>query len=309
MAGQIELDAMRRAIALSALGLGTTSPNPPVGCVILDRAGRVVGQGYHQRKGEPHAEAHALVAAGDRAEGGTAVVTLEPCNHQGRTPACRQGLIDAGVARVVIAIIDPTSRGEGGAAALRAAGIDVEVGVLTDEARLVLGPWLDALTTGRPHVTWAYVVDDDDPAGPLGHSSPSVADHASLLRGRTDAVIFEDGHVEEGVPNSHGAGILMLDPKPLSAGPAAVLVSLHAGGVRTLLLSGGHRLVASFLHARLVDQAVAYAVSEPTASPPDPAIPATSRQFAPEGFGITRVEHFGDAVAAVCSEIKPAHRR
>ncbi|MGH3813162.1 MAG: bifunctional diaminohydroxyphosphoribosylaminopyrimidine deaminase/5-amino-6-(5-phosphoribosylamino)uracil reductase RibD, partial [Pseudonocardiaceae bacterium] len=80
---------MRRAIVLSAFGLGTTSPNPPVGCVILDRDGHIVGEGYHEHKGEPHAETQALAVAGERAGGGTAVVTLEPCNHHGRTPPCR----------------------------------------------------------------------------------------------------------------------------------------------------------------------------------------------------------------------------
>ncbi len=83
---------MRRAIALSALGFNTTSPNPPVGCVILDSTGQPVGEGYHLRKGEPHAEVHALAAAGVYATGGTAVVTLEPCNHYGRTPPCHQSL-------------------------------------------------------------------------------------------------------------------------------------------------------------------------------------------------------------------------
>jgi len=107
MASVREIDAMRLAIALSARGLGTTSPNPPVGCVILDAHAEIVGTGYHQRKGEPHAETYALAAAGRRAEGGTAVVTLEPCNHVGRTPACRQAFLDAKVARVVIALIDP----------------------------------------------------------------------------------------------------------------------------------------------------------------------------------------------------------
>jgi diaminohydroxyphosphoribosylaminopyrimidine deaminase/5-amino-6-(5-phosphoribosylamino)uracil reductase len=85
-ASTAEISAMRHAIATSALGLGSTSPNPPVGCVILDRNGRPAGEGYHRRKGEPHAEANALAAAGARATGGTAVVTLEPCNHHGRTP-------------------------------------------------------------------------------------------------------------------------------------------------------------------------------------------------------------------------------
>ena len=158
MATLMEAAAMRRAIALSAAGIGTTSPNPPVGCVLLDQEGRVIGEGYHQRKGEAHAETHALAAAGGQARGATAVVTLEPCNHEGRTPACRQALIDAKVARVVIALLDPTSRSDGGAATLRAAGIDVEAGVLADEARVILGPWLTALERQRPVITWPYVV-------------------------------------------------------------------------------------------------------------------------------------------------------
>src|ERR1700691_3992290 len=121
MATGAEATAMRRAIALSAAGIPATSPNPPVGCVVLAQDGSVAGEGYHVRKGEPHAEAHALAAAGQLARRGTAVVSLEPCNHAGRTPACRQALIEAGIARVVIAVLDPTSRGEGGAARLRQA--------------------------------------------------------------------------------------------------------------------------------------------------------------------------------------------
>lgn len=114
MATQQEIDCMRLAIALSACGLGTTSPNPPVGCVVLDVDGEIVGTGFHERKGEPHAEGHALEAAGTPAAGGTAVVTLEPCNHIGRAPACLQLLLDAQVARVMIALRDPTSRRGGG---------------------------------------------------------------------------------------------------------------------------------------------------------------------------------------------------
>ena len=98
-----EDEAMRRAIALAARGLGTTSPNPVVGCVLLDADGEVVGEGFHAYAGGPHAEIVALAQAGERARGGTAVVTLEPCNHTGRTGPCAQALIDAGVARVVIA--------------------------------------------------------------------------------------------------------------------------------------------------------------------------------------------------------------
>jgi diaminohydroxyphosphoribosylaminopyrimidine deaminase/5-amino-6-(5-phosphoribosylamino)uracil reductase len=187
---------MRQAIAVSALGLGTTSPNPPVGCVILDGDDRIAGVGYHQRKGEPHAEAHALTSAGNRAHGGTAVVTLEPCNHIGVTPACRQLLLDAGIARVVIALMDPTSRGDGGAAVLAAHGVSVETNVLADEARLVLDPWLIATTRQRPFVTWYRV------AG--GSVKQVEAAAVAELRGAADVVIFPDGQVEEGIPNGHG---------------------------------------------------------------------------------------------------------
>jgi diaminohydroxyphosphoribosylaminopyrimidine deaminase/5-amino-6-(5-phosphoribosylamino)uracil reductase len=157
MASAAELAAMRRAIALAA-GLGTTSPNPPVGCVLLGPGDQIVGEGYHERKGEAHAEARALAAAGLLAAGATAVVTLEPCNHQGRTPPCRQGLIDAGIRRAVIAVIDPTSRGEGGVAELRRAGIDVETDVLAAEAWIVLGDWLAGLENRRPVTTWPYLI-------------------------------------------------------------------------------------------------------------------------------------------------------
>jgi diaminohydroxyphosphoribosylaminopyrimidine deaminase/5-amino-6-(5-phosphoribosylamino)uracil reductase len=147
---EAEIAAMQRAIAISALGMGSTSPNPPVGCVILDRDRTPAGEGYHQRKGEAHAETNALAAAGPTATGGTAVVTLEPCNHYGRTPPCHQALLDAGIVSVLIAVLDPTSRGKGGAARLRQAGAEVQIGLLADEALVVLGAWMDALTSGRP---------------------------------------------------------------------------------------------------------------------------------------------------------------
>src|SRR6266699_5315174 len=126
MATPAEIGGMRRAIALSAAGLGSTSPNPPVGCVLLDAGGQLAGEGYHERKGEAHAEAQALAAAGARARGGTAVVTLEPCNHHGRTPPCTDALRAAGVARVVYAVSDPNPVAAGGAGVLRAAGVVVE---------------------------------------------------------------------------------------------------------------------------------------------------------------------------------------
>ncbi|MGQ0718652.1 MAG: bifunctional diaminohydroxyphosphoribosylaminopyrimidine deaminase/5-amino-6-(5-phosphoribosylamino)uracil reductase RibD [Pseudonocardiales bacterium] len=264
MASALERDAMRRAIVLSAFGLGTTSPNPPVGCVILDTNGQIVGEGYHERKGEPHAETQALAAAGERARDGSAVVTLEPCNHYGRTPPCCQALIEAGIARVIISIIDPTSRGEGGAAALRSAGVDVEVCVLDDEARLVLGPWLAALEHKRPFVTLGYTVDGDGLLGGLPTADRSSAHEAVMdaldLRFNHDAVLLASGRIEEGVPGGHGRGVFKVVPEsPEEA--SELLTSLANGGVRSLLVDGASPLADS-LEAGWVDQAVAYIESK-----------------------------------------------
>ncbi|MFD7882935.1 bifunctional diaminohydroxyphosphoribosylaminopyrimidine deaminase/5-amino-6-(5-phosphoribosylamino)uracil reductase RibD [Streptomyces bauhiniae] len=218
---------MRRAIVVSAQGLGSASPNPPVGCVVLDRGGRIIGEGYHRRKGEAHAEVNALAAAGERAAGGTAVVTLEPCNHYGRTPPCREALIDAGVARVVIAVMDPTSRGEGGAALLREAGVEVEPGVLAEEALLVLGPWLASLALGRPFITWLQ--------GPV---SEALSGEVGLLRQSHDLVVWAGGMIEEGRPGSHGAGVFRVPERPLGGDAGHVLKVLGEAGARSVLVVG-----------------------------------------------------------------------
>lgn len=242
-----EIAAMRRAVALSGLGLGTTSPNPPVGCVILDAVGRTAGESYHQRKGESHAEVRALAAAGGRARGGTAVVTLEPCNHYGRTPPCHQALVDAGIARVLIAVMDPTSRGAGGAARLRDAGVHVQVGILADEALVVLRPWLTALDMGRPRVTWV-----------CDHSTgEQVSDEvlaATGLRYEADAVVLADGRVEEGIPGVHGSTAFALPGTVPTTAPGSCLSVLHNSGARAVLLHGGADLAGPFMDHKLVDE-------------------------------------------------------
>src|SRR5438067_7363056 len=124
---------MRRALDLARNGWGQTAPNPMVGAVVV-RDGHIVGEGFHVRYGEPHAEVVALRAAGDRARGATLYVSLEPCRHHGKTPPCTDAILSAGIARVVIAGLDPTMQASGGAALLRAAGLDVEVGLLEREA-------------------------------------------------------------------------------------------------------------------------------------------------------------------------------
>jgi len=142
--------AMQRALTLAARGLETTDPNPRVGCVIAQR-GRVVGEGWHERAGEAHAEIAALRAAGAQAAGATVYVTLEPCSHHGRTPPCVEALIAARVARVVIAARDPNPQVDGkGAAALRAAGIAVESGLMEEEATDLNGGFFRRMLVGRP---------------------------------------------------------------------------------------------------------------------------------------------------------------
>ncbi len=143
---------MARALALAEQGLYSTSPNPRVGCVLV-RDGVVVGEGWHVRAGEPHAEVHALRAAGEAARGATAYVTLEPCSHHGRTPPCAEALVAAGVARVVAAMEDPNPLVAGrGLAILRQAGIEVCAGVLANEARELNIGFVSRMTRGRPWV-------------------------------------------------------------------------------------------------------------------------------------------------------------
>ncbi len=152
---------MAHALALAARGLGAVEPNPMVGCVIV-RDGEIVGEGFHERFGGPHAEVNALAAAGDRAAGATVYVSLEPCCHQGQTPPCTQALVRAGVKRVVVAVQDPFPLVTGrGIAELQAAGIQCEVGVGNADANWLLAPYRKLIATGRPWVIakWAMTLD------------------------------------------------------------------------------------------------------------------------------------------------------
>ena len=197
---------MRRALALAGLADGHTSPNPLVGAVVLDRHGRLVGEGFHARAGEPHAEVGALAQAGDRAKGGTLVVTLEPCCHHGRTPPCSEAVLRAGIARVVIALEDPDPRVDGGGMAqLRAAGLDVISGVLQAEAAFQNRAFLHRVRTGRPWGTlkWAMGLDGRT-ALSNGESQwisgPTARRWVHQLRSRSDAVIVGGGTVRADDP-------------------------------------------------------------------------------------------------------------
>ncbi|MFE4592677.1 bifunctional diaminohydroxyphosphoribosylaminopyrimidine deaminase/5-amino-6-(5-phosphoribosylamino)uracil reductase RibD [Streptomyces laurentii] len=212
MATQADITAMRRAIALAPRGLGFTSPNPVVGCVVTDASGHPVGEGWHQRAGGPHAEVHALAAAGSAARGGTAYVTLEPCNHTGRTGPCAQALIEAGIARVVYAVGDPNREATGGADTLRAAGTEVERGLLEDEAEAGNLAWLTAVRHGRPFVRWKYAATLDGRIAAADGSSRWITSAASRaevhrLRAEADAVVVGGGTLRADDPHLAVRGV------------------------------------------------------------------------------------------------------
>ena len=209
---------MRRALALAALADGQTSPNPLVGAVVLDQHGRLVGEGFHARAGDPHAEVGALAQAGDRAQGGTLVVTLEPCCHHGRTPPCSEAVLRAGVHRVVIALEDPDPRvAGGGIQQLRGAGLDVISGVLHSEAAFQNRAFLHRVRTGRPWGTlkWAMGLDGRT-ALTNGESQwisgPTARQWVHRLRSKSDAVIVGGGTVRVDDPLLTSRGLRVPEP-------------------------------------------------------------------------------------------------
>lgn len=189
---------MDLALALAVRGQGAVEPNPMVGCVIV-RDGEVVGQGFHERFGGPHAEVNALAEAGDRAAGATAYVTLEPCCHFGKTPPCTQALVRAGVKRVVFAVEDPFAEvGGRGIAELRAAGIQCDVGPRGAEANWILAPYRKLIHTGRPWVIAKWAMTLDGKLATRTGNSQWISSEASRavvhqLRGRVDAIVIGSG--------------------------------------------------------------------------------------------------------------------
>ncbi|MER8046235.1 bifunctional diaminohydroxyphosphoribosylaminopyrimidine deaminase/5-amino-6-(5-phosphoribosylamino)uracil reductase RibD [Streptomyces sp. NPDC094032] len=212
MATPADITAMRSAIALAARGLGSTSPNPVVGCVITDASGHPVGRGYHQRAGGPHAEIHALREAGVLARGGTAYVTLEPCNHTGRTGPCAQALIEAGISRVEYAVGDPNPQATGGADTLRAAGVEVGQGLLEAEAETGNLAWLTSVRRGRPFVRWKYAATLDGRVAAADGTSRWISSAESRsdvhrLRAESDAVVVGGGTLRADDPHLAVRGI------------------------------------------------------------------------------------------------------
>ena len=210
---------MRRALQLAALAEGRTSPNPLVGAVVLDAQGRLVGEGFHARAGLPHAEPGALAQAGSSARGGTIVVTLEPCCHQGRTPPCTEAILAAGIQRVVVALTDPDPRvAGGGLQRLRDAGLEVISGILDAEAAHQNRAFVHRVRTGRPWgvLKWAMSLDGRT-ALPNGASQwisgPPARAWVHELRAQCDAVIVGGGTVRADDPLLTSRG--RRSPEPL----------------------------------------------------------------------------------------------
>jgi diaminohydroxyphosphoribosylaminopyrimidine deaminase/5-amino-6-(5-phosphoribosylamino)uracil reductase len=193
-----DLARMARALALAERGRGLTSPNPMVGAVLV-RDGEIVGEGFHAEAGGPHAEVVALAAAGERGRGATLYVTLEPCNHHGRTPPCTRAIRNAGVARVVAGAVDPNPHVIGGGAdVLRAAGIEVAVGARGDEVRAQNRAFFTAMRRGRPHVTLKAAMTLDGKIAAQDGTSRWITGaearaEAHRLRSESDAVVVGIG--------------------------------------------------------------------------------------------------------------------
>lgn len=189
---------MRRALELAERGRGQVEPNPLVGAVLV-RDGKIVGEGWHQKFGGPHAEINALNAAGATARGAGLYVTLEPCCHHGKTPPCTDALIQAGVARVVAALVDPFPQVSGGGAALlRGAGISVELGLCQADARRQNAPYLKLVTLGRPYVHAKWAMSLDGKIATRSGDSKWISNETSRhkvheLRGRVDAILIGIG--------------------------------------------------------------------------------------------------------------------
>jgi diaminohydroxyphosphoribosylaminopyrimidine deaminase/5-amino-6-(5-phosphoribosylamino)uracil reductase len=286
--------AMRHALALASHG-PLTGGNPQVGCVLLDERGEKVAEGWHRGAGTPHAEVDALAnlaIAGRDASGLTAVVTLEPCNHVGRTGPCAQALLDAGIARVVYAVGDPGGESGGGAERLASGGVEVLPGVLADEVGEFLRPWLTAVRLGRPHVTVKWAATLDGRAAAEDGSSQWITGEAARQRvheqrSEADAILVGTGTVLADDPSLTARGgdygeFLPVQPLPvvigerpvpadakLRAHPAglietgsrdldAVLRDLYALGIRRVLVEGGPTLASAFLAADLVDELFVY---------------------------------------------------
>lgn len=282
--------AMRLALEQAELVKGGTYPNPPVGAVILDRDGEITGVGATEPTGGPHAEVVALRRAGGRAEGGTAVVTLEPCNHHGRTPPCVDALVAAGISTVVYAVNDPNATAAGGAFRLAESGVNVIAGVLTDiVAGGPLREWLHKQRTGLPYVTWKFATSIDGRSAAADGSSQWITSEAARAdvhrrRAACDAIIVGTGTVFIDDPKltarlpdgtladrqplrvvvgereiSSDANVLNDDTRTMVIRTRDPHEVIRALSDRTdVFIEGGPTLAGAFLRAGLIDRMLAY---------------------------------------------------
>ena len=253
---------MARALQLAARGLNTTTPNPRVGCVIV-KDDRVVGEGWHARAGTPHAEIHALKAAGDAARGATVYVTLEPCSHHGRTPPCAEALVNAGVGRVVAAMTDPNPLvAGGGISMLTLAGIQAEVGLMEAEARALNPGFISRMTRQRPWVRLKTASTLDGKTALANGASQWITGEAARadvqkLRARACAILTGSGTVLADNPRMNVRGIdigrqplrVIVDSAlrtPVSAAILPALVACHhaAPDARAALEAAGAEVIA-----------------------------------------------------------------
>ncbi|MGU3389410.1 bifunctional diaminohydroxyphosphoribosylaminopyrimidine deaminase/5-amino-6-(5-phosphoribosylamino)uracil reductase RibD [Sphingomonas sp. M1A8_2b] len=268
---------MGAALALAERGRGRTAPNPNVGCVIV-REGRVVGRGWTQTGGRPHAEAMALAEAGANARGAIAYLTLEPCAHQSpRGPACSDLLIQAGVARVFVALEDPDARTAGqGFTRLEAAGIAVTRGVRSEEARRSMAGFLTRQALGRPHVTLKLATSLDGCIAMADGSSrwitgPQARMHAHLERSRHEAILVGRGTYDADAPRldvrlpgleERGPRRVLLSSTVQDVPSWTVIAAPHdiarLLGVDHILVEGGAAVASAFLAADLVDRLLLY---------------------------------------------------
>ena len=268
--------SLERALELAERGRGTTHPNPVVGAVVV-RDGEVVGEGWHERKGEPHAEVNALRAAGERARGATLYLTMEPCAHHGSTPPCTEAVLAAGIARVVAASLDPNPKAGGGLEVLRAAGVEVE---LDDrfEARAQNEAWRTWVAQGRPFVTYKVAVTLDGRVAVPGERWISGEESRRLvheLRAASDAVGVGMGTVRADDPRLDARGVeARTQPRRLAFGrgplPEGSELELRSGplrdelgalgdeGVQSLLLEGGPTLAGALFAQGLVDRVLVF---------------------------------------------------
>ena len=312
---------MREALALAAQGPRTQ--NPQVGCVIVDDAGVIIGRGWHRGAGTPHAEVAALVDAGPRARGATAVVTLEPCRHTGRTGPCTDALRDAGIAHVVFAQPDPTTQASGGADILSQMGIQVTSGVLAAQAEHLTRGWTSVQRHARPYLTLkcAITMDGrvaDSSGGPTAITGETARRWAHVERARTDAIIVgtgtalmdnpsltarqPDGTLAADQPLRVVVGMrdIPADSAVLDTSAETLLVRSHDprdlisalidAGVQEAIVEGGPTLAGVLVEADLID-AFVWLIAPGLMGDGVAALPPLA---SPRRLFVSSVEHLGE---------------